>query len=295
MANFTTFPTSRIIPSIIPTQLNTGHEEMSSEAAVSSEHICPKCFANSRDQPIHCISVSSAPPPYVAAASRTPAPARPTVPVLNLQTSDESLDTDYLHRPAPAFRGDEERFRVRFRRNAFSPITPRTPEHHIHSSRYSQLGIGSLNPPIRPDASPITPGTVEKTGEAQTTEKAQHQAESPGGVFGASNLAQKIEQTLLRYSSSKNVYKRWLVEITSWIISALCMAGIIVILCVYQRKILPRWPLGFTINGIVSVFAKIGSAALIFPVSGALGQLKWNWFEAKDTESKESKKIWDFE
>jgi DMSO reductase anchor subunit len=110
-----------------------------------------------------------------------------------------------------------------------------------------------------------------------------------------SNIAQKIEQKLFNYGASQNVAKRWLVEIVSWILSALCMVGIIVVLCIYQQRPLPKWPLGITLNAYISLLAKIGSAAILFPVSGALGQLKWNWFQAKDERSKRSKMVWDFE
>jgi hypothetical protein len=48
-----------------------------------------------------------------------------------------------------------------------------------------------------------------------------------------------------------------------------------------------RWPLGLT---IVTVLSKVASAALILPISEAIGQLKWSWFHGK-----ESKDALDFE
>jgi hypothetical protein len=126
-----------------------------------------------------------------------------------------------------------------------------------------------------PDMNPVTPGTVEKADEDKSR---------------SSNFAQRIEQRLWRYSTSKNVLKRWLLEIISWSLSAACMAGIIVVLVVYKDKNIPNWPLGLTLNAYISVLSKISTAALLLPVSEALGQLKWSWFN-KD----KSKKLWDFE
>ncbi|KAL1596316.1 hypothetical protein SLS60_008961 [Paraconiothyrium brasiliense] len=106
----------------------------------------------------------------------------------------------------------------------------------------------------------------------------------------ASNFAQRIEQKLWSYTASGNVVKRWLIEIISWSLSAACMAGIGVMLIFYHDKAIPKWPLGLTLNAYISVLAKVASAALMLPVSEALGQLKWSWFQGDN-----SKKMWDFE
>lgn len=125
----------------------------------------------------------------------------------------------------------------------------------------------------------MTPGTAERGVQ-----------EDGVGSQDASNLAQRIEQKLWNYSNSRNVVKKWLIEIISWLLSALCMAGIIIMLLAYKNKRIPSWPLGLTLNAYVSVLSKVASASLLLPVSEALGQLKWSWFQ----EDK-SKKMWDFE
>jgi hypothetical protein len=111
-----------------------------------------------------------------------------------------------------------------------------------------------------------------------------------GGSDGATNLAQRIEQKLWKYSKSGNVAKRWLLELISWILSAACMAGIVIMLMVLQDKRIPTWPLGLTLNAYISVLSKTASAALLLPVSEALGQLKWSRFQGDS-----SQKVWDFE
>ncbi|KAJ4293706.1 hypothetical protein N0V90_008990 [Kalmusia sp. IMI 367209] len=292
MPNFPVSPIS-FTNADIPIYLDSSHDQTSLRIDETSEHICPKCSASSKDQPIHCITVSPAPPPYTTVTPRTASLGRLAVPVLNLQTAaGHWSNPGRPHRPAPTFRPDGEGRRVRFRHNAFSPIASRTHDHHLDGNQRSQIGLGIPDAPFKPDASPITPGTAEK---AEKVKEIQTQQESSGGLFGASNFAQGIEQKLWNYSASRNVVKRWLMEIISWTLSALCMAAIIIALHIYQRQPLPKWPLGLTLNAFISVLAKVASAALLLPVSEALGQLKWNWFQARQNKSKESKKMWDFE
>jgi hypothetical protein len=45
-----------------------------------------------------------------------------------------------------------------------------------------------------------------------------------------SNFAQRIEEKLWRYSASGNIFKRWLMEVVSWLFSAVCMGAIIGVL-----------------------------------------------------------------
>ncbi|OAL53943.1 hypothetical protein IQ07DRAFT_609158 [Pyrenochaeta sp. DS3sAY3a] len=107
------------------------------------------------------------------------------------------------------------------------------------------------------------------------------------------NIAQRIEETLWRYSASGNVLKRWLLEVISWLFSAVCMAAIIGVLIRLKDEPLTKWALaektGLTLNAYISILSKMAGAALILPVSEALGQLKWSWF------LEHSKQMWDFE
>ncbi|KAF2866136.1 hypothetical protein BDV95DRAFT_456351, partial [Massariosphaeria phaeospora] len=107
----------------------------------------------------------------------------------------------------------------------------------------------------------------------------------------APDVVQRIERKLWQYSSSDNVIKRWLFEIISWLLSALCMIAIIILLIVFKNKSVPSNMLfGLTLNDCISTLSKIASAALLLPASEALGQLKWSWFQGD-----RSKKVWDFE
>ncbi|KAF1952532.1 hypothetical protein CC80DRAFT_422473 [Byssothecium circinans] len=98
------------------------------------------------------------------------------------------------------------------------------------------------------------------------------------------DITQKLERKLAGLNASENVFKRWIYEIVTWTISALCMAAIIVVLMnINNRSLAGRTTLVTT----YSVLSKLASAALLLPTSEALGQLKWNWLRSRE--------IWDFE
>ncbi|EOA91783.1 uncharacterized protein SETTUDRAFT_133621 [Exserohilum turcica Et28A] len=109
----------------------------------------------------------------------------------------------------------------------------------------------------------------------------------------APNIAQRIEERLWRWNASGNVMERWMLEIISWLISAICMGAIVAVLIVLRDQPASKWPfdsIGFTLNAFVSILSRIAGAALLLPVAEALGQLKWSWFIKGN-----SKKMWDFE
>jgi hypothetical protein len=99
------------------------------------------------------------------------------------------------------------------------------------------------------------------------------------------DFTQRIEKKLAEYNASDSVFKRWLFEMMSWLVSASCM---IAIFFIYVRiKDQPISKDGAFLTW-TNVLGKISSAALIVPTSEAIGQLKWNWFH-------NSKAMWDFE
>jgi hypothetical protein len=149
-------------------------------------------------------------------------------------------------------------------------------ESSVKAENKTSMGLGILNGPSKPPSIRVQPPSFEN-------EKAEP----------SSNIAQRIEEGLWRYSSSGNVFQRWLLEIVSWLVSAVCMGAIIAALVVLQDQPASRWPLdkaGLTLNAFVSILSRVAGAALLLPVAEALGQLKWIWFIRGD-----SKKMWDFE
>jgi hypothetical protein len=93
----------------------------------------------------------------------------------------------------------------------------------------------------------------------------------------------------IHYLFTKFVVEWWLLELVSWVFSALCMTTIISVLWYYDNKELPQWGFGVTLNVFISIFSNLARAALLLPTAEALGQLKWNWFR------RESKTMMDFE
>jgi len=99
------------------------------------------------------------------------------------------------------------------------------------------------------------------------------------------DFTQKIERKLAEYNASQNVFKRWLFEISSWLVSAVCMGAMIGIYLYLKDE--PMSQVGELLT-YTNILGKVASAALIVPTSEALGQLKWNWFHQSNT-------MWDFE
>ncbi|KAH3976102.1 hypothetical protein HBI56_099790 [Parastagonospora nodorum] len=153
----------------------------------------------------------------------------------------------------------------------------RSSEHvTTQSEEKPNLGLGIRGGPPKPPSIRVQPPPFEnEKGEPEP------------------NIAQRLEEKLWSYSSSGNVIERWLLEIVSWLISAICMGAIIATLFVLRDKPSSKWPfdgVGLTLNAFVSILSRIAGAALLLPVAEALGQLKWIWFIRGD-----SKKMWDFE
>ncbi|KAE8152056.1 hypothetical protein BDV25DRAFT_170841 [Aspergillus avenaceus] len=70
----------------------------------------------------------------------------------------------------------------------------------------------------------------------------------------------------------------WIWEILSCVVAVAALAGIIVVLYMYDGKPMPDWPYGVNLNAVVSVLTTLMKAAMAFPITEALSQLKWSWF-----------------
>lgn len=218
-----------------------------------------------------------------------PSPVDPS-PTTTIQTSsDRSIIWPILEPPPEVIRQQQtrrpllrffptDRPRVRLD-NSLSINT--TFEQGLEEKRRTDLGskfnfgLGIRNGPPKPPSIRVQPPLDSEKAEP------------------VPNIAQRIEQKLWNYNSSGNVVERWLLEIVSWLISAICMGAIIAVLIVLKNQPLAKWPftsMGLTLNAFVAILSRIAGAALLLPVAEALGQLKWSWFIKGD-----SKKMWDFE
>ncbi|KAF2027917.1 hypothetical protein EK21DRAFT_91139 [Setomelanomma holmii] len=102
-------------------------------------------------------------------------------------------------------------------------------------------------------------------------------------VTGPNTTNHQLPKPLLRASTT--FYERivtdwWWWELGSWLISFACVAAIVELLLYYDGKKQPNDVVrGINLNAFVSVFAAITKVAMILPVSEAIGQLKWMWFQ----------------
>lgn len=137
------------------------------------------------------------------------------------------------------------------------------------------------NEPPRYETSP----NIVSSEESRSHKKSYSSTSSTTNEKPSLDITQRFERKLAEYNASNNVFKRWLFEISSWLLSASCMAAIVMIYIHVKNEPMSRfrWALMCT-----NVLGKLSSAALIVPTSEAIGQLKWNWFH-------ESKAMWDFE
>ena len=86
------------------------------------------------------------------------------------------------------------------------------------------------------------------------------------------------EQAFVRAQSSGFWGAGWSWEISSCVLAIGALVGIIVVLYVFDGQSTPDWPYGITLNALISVLVTIMKAAMAFPITEALSQLKWSWF-----------------
>ncbi|KAF2148843.1 hypothetical protein K461DRAFT_324306 [Myriangium duriaei CBS 260.36] len=108
-----------------------------------------------------------------------------------------------------------------------------------------------------------------------------------GGYGGAKTLAQDAPQDTHELisvpdetgndSSPTLGFKgdHWWHELMSLALSILCIASIAIVLFNLDHKPLSSWQMSIRPNALISIFAVISKAALMFPVAQSISQLKW--------------------
>ncbi|GKZ81281.1 hypothetical protein AnigIFM56816_005795 [Aspergillus niger] len=87
---------------------------------------------------------------------------------------------------------------------------------------------------------------------------------------------------LLQNQTSKFWLSGWTWEILSCVIAVTALVAIIIVLYNYDNRPMPDWPYGITLNAVVSVLVTLMKAAMIFPITEGLSQLKWSWFNERN-------------
>lgn len=67
----------------------------------------------------------------------------------------------------------------------------------------------------------------------------------------------------------------WTWEVVALLLAVGAVASIIALLARYDGRPLPSWPYEITLNALIAVLTTIANAAMAFPLSSGLGQLKW--------------------
>lgn len=133
------------------------------------------------------------------------------------------------------------------------------------------------------------PGASEGLLHVQSTPQAEHQ------LPGARPLMYSVESPAAGSLSLEHVTEkrraktrraRWLVPRFGWwweivllLLGTVCVALMIAILAVMDNKPLEYWRLPIRPNSLISVLSALARSFLLFPITEALGQLKWLYFE----------------
>lgn len=72
--------------------------------------------------------------------------------------------------------------------------------------------------------------------------------------------------------------KSWAPETSCCLLTVMILVALAVVLSMYDRKPLPQWPLGLTLNTIVALLATLCRSLIVIPIAEGISQLKWNWF-----------------
>jgi len=70
----------------------------------------------------------------------------------------------------------------------------------------------------------------------------------------------------------------WLYEISSLVLAVVAVIMLICVLRAYENKPNPQWPLGISLNTIVSILSTVFRASLMLSVAHGLSQSGWIWF-----------------
>ncbi|OCL11352.1 hypothetical protein AOQ84DRAFT_386904 [Glonium stellatum] len=85
----------------------------------------------------------------------------------------------------------------------------------------------------------------------------------------------------LRFFSSTRggFFRGWFWEFCGVLLALSALTAIVITLIKFDGAVVPRMPLGFTLNTVVSALATVAKAALLMSVAAALSQFKWIWVQ----------------
>lgn len=146
----------------------------------------------------------------------------------------------------------------------------------VHQENHHPSNDGEVNSDAsslgrKSSVSELEDGATE-TQDAPETE--MHTPKTPTAQFVYESVPSQEEAPTAQPSTKGN----WTWEIISILLSIGCIVAIAVVVAVLNGKPLSEWGLPIRPNSLVSIFAAISKAALIFPVAQSISQLKWLYY-----------------
>jgi len=103
-------------------------------------------------------------------------------------------------------------------------------------------------------------------------------ASEPGRAMAAAAAGRPSSTVPNARPSQEVTVSAWTFEIICSVFGAICLAVIIVLLCAFDHRQQPQWPMGVTINSVVAFLATLCRSAFMVPVAEGISQMKWNLF-----------------
>ncbi|KAI0430672.1 hypothetical protein F5Y09DRAFT_341386 [Xylaria sp. FL1042] len=118
------------------------------------------------------------------------------------------------------------------------------------------------------------------------TENAAHQASHTGRTsplvsISIASLESGKSSNPNSFHQQQSFFHGWLPELVALLLSAASLITIGVLLVVYHGRTVSSFPDGITLNAVVAVLTAAYKAALLYTVSSAIGQSKWNLFSTR--------------
>ena len=125
----------------------------------------------------------------------------------------------------------------------------------------------------------LSPGFLRRLGR----DKSKYRPLKTGQMRSALSKKASVLQSSILQSwhclarpTAQIIYNWWL-ELLASLFAIIAFCGLVALFNNYQDQPLPKWPLGLSINTVLSVFGVIFKAPLLFIAAQGISQLKWQW------------------
>ncbi|TPX13493.1 uncharacterized protein E0L32_005964 [Thyridium curvatum] len=163
---------------------------------------------------------------------------------------------------------------LELRHSSERPGTPRSPP--LYGSNHSNESARTISSTSENEA----PGRVQ----SESPTRVGSPPESPGSRQSRAEYTetQRPKHGWLSFSRANDA---WTYEIANMILSTVCLGVIVGILSGVNGKALLSWTLPIQPNSLISIFAVITKASLVFPMADCASQQKWMLFSGSRPNS----------